>query len=156
MHNFYLLRSNITLFITLFGFSLSLYLLSKACNRLIFKSNTVCDNEQCQLSFSFNDTGDKYEHFFNMNVHFSDQTGTLVEARLTDAIAERILGVTCVEYLERNEKELEKLKWSFLLNHFKVKLLIKKPTMLRRKLVIIIIDMKSVDLEELSKNIQVY
>lgn len=91
-----------------------------------------------------------------MNVHFSDQTGTLVEARLTDAIAERILGVTCVEYLERNEKELEKLKWSFLLNHFKVKLLIKKPTMLRRKLVIIIIDMKSVDLEELSKNIQVY
>lgn len=112
--------------------------------------------EQCQLAFSFNYTGDNFEYFFNINLHLSDQTGTLVEARLTDTIASRIMGLTCAEYLQLSEQELDKLKWKFLMNHFEVKLLVKKANMLRRKLVVIVVDMRPIDLDELSKNISVF
>ncbi|XP_075160546.1 meiosis specific with OB domains hold'em [Haematobia irritans] len=128
----------------------------KACKRLISYSKTICDTEQCQLSFSFDYTDEKYEYFFNLNVHCTDHTGTLIETRLSDAIAVRILGITCEEYLNMNDSEIEQLKGRFLLNHFEVKLLVKKTNTLRRKVVVLIIDMRPVDLDELAKKIAVF
>lgn len=101
-------------------------------------------------------SGDKFEYFFNINVQFSDHTGTLAEARLTDSIACRILGISSEQYLQLNEMELKMLKWKFLLNHYEVKILLKKPNMIRRRLVALVIDMKPIELDELAKNIAVF
>ncbi|XP_073835907.1 meiosis specific with OB domains hold'em [Musca autumnalis] len=128
----------------------------KACNRYIAVRKDICDNEQCQLSFSFGYSGEKYDYFFNINVQLSDHTGTLVEGRLTDAIAMRILSFNCEQYLKLNQEELQKLKWRFLLQHVEAKLLIKKSNMLRRKMLAVIVDMKPIELEQLSENIAVF
>ncbi|XP_059218403.1 protein hold'em [Stomoxys calcitrans] len=128
----------------------------KACNRMISQSKSLCDNEQCHLSFSFGYTGDKFDLYFNINLHFTDNTGTLLEARLSDAIAGRILDISCERFLQYNDQELESLKWRFLLKHFEAKLLIKKPNTLRRKLTVVIIDMRPIDLDELANNIAIF
>lgn len=112
--------------------------------------------DQCQIVSSFNCTEENLEYFFNISIHFSDQTGTLIEARLTDKTAERILNLSTEQYRQLKENELEKLKWSYLMNHYEVKLLIKKPNMLRRSLAIIIVDMRAIDIEELSKYISAF
>lgn len=112
--------------------------------------------DQCQMALSFNFAEENFEYFFNINIHLSDQTGTLIDARLTDKTAERIFNLSTEEYRQLKENELEKLKWSYLMNHYEVKLLIKKPNMLRRNLVIIIVDMRAIDIEELSKYITAF
>ncbi|KAI8117258.1 hypothetical protein FF38_06901 [Lucilia cuprina] len=128
----------------------------KSCNRLLPWNKTLCQMEQCQMAFSINCSEENYEYFFNINLHLSDQTGTLVEARLSDKIAETVLNLNATQYRSLNEKELDQLKWSFLMNHYEVKLLIKKPNMLRRKLVVIVIAMRPIDIEELSKYISAF
>lgn len=135
---------------------ISSYFSSKSCNRLIAWSKTLCEMEQCQMALSMNSNEVNFEYFFNINLHLSDQTGTLLEARLTDKTAERILKVNIEQYRLLNDEELEKLKWSFLMNHFEVKLVLKKPNMLRRKLVAVIVEMRLIDIDELSKYISAF
>ncbi|XP_061390069.1 protein hold'em-like [Musca vetustissima] len=128
----------------------------KSCNRYIAARKDLCDNDQCQLAFSFGYSGDKYDYFFNINLQLTDHTGTLVEARLTDTTAMQILSFNCDQYLKLNQQELEQLKWRFLLNHVEAKLLIKKSNMLRRKMLALIIDLKPIELEQLTENIAVF
>uniref|UniRef100_A0A1I8MEM5 MEIOB-like N-terminal domain-containing protein n=1 Tax=Musca domestica TaxID=7370 RepID=A0A1I8MEM5_MUSDO len=128
----------------------------KSCNRYIATRKDLCDSEQCQLSFSLGYTGQKYDYFFNINLQLSDHTGTLVEGRLTDAIAMKVLSFNCDQYLKLNPQELEQLKWRFLLNNVEAKLLIKKSNVLRRKMMAIIIDLRPIELEQLSDNIAVF
>lgn len=135
---------------------LNVCLPSKSCNRYIATRKDLCDNEQCQLSFSLGYTGQKYDYLFNINLQLSDHTGTLVEGRLTDAIAMKVLSFNCDQYLKLNTQELEQLKWRFLLNNVEAKLLIKKSNVLRRKMMAIIIDLRPIELEQLSDNIAVF
>ena len=108
------------------------------------------------MAFSLNYSGECFEYFFNIKVHLSDQTGTLIEARLAHQTAECLLKIKPAQYLQLNDKELEKLKWSFLLDYYEVKLFIKKPNMLRKKLLVIIVDMRPIDIQELSKYISAF
>lgn len=112
--------------------------------------------EKCQMSLSLNCAEGSFEYIFNISFHLSDQTGTLQESRLTSKKAEHILNLSIDQYRLLSEKDLDKLKWSFLMNHFEVKLLIKKPSTLRSKLTIIIIDMRAIDIDELSKYISAF
>ncbi|XP_065360582.1 protein hold'em [Calliphora vicina] len=128
----------------------------KSCQRLISWNKTLCEMEQCQMGLSFNFSEQSFEYFFNINLHLSDQTGTLMEARLTDKTAERVLKLNTEQYRLLNDKDLENLKWSFLMQHYEVKLLIKKPNMLRRKLIVIVVDMRAIDIDELSKYISAF
>lgn len=116
----------------------------------------LCEVEQCQMAFSINYSGECFEYFFNLNVQLSDQTGTLLEARLTEQTAERIFKLKPAQYLQLNNKELEQLKWSYLMDYHEVKLFIKKPNILRKKLIVLIVDMRPIDIQELSKYISAF
>uniref|UniRef100_A0A1A9WH53 MEIOB-like N-terminal domain-containing protein n=1 Tax=Glossina brevipalpis TaxID=37001 RepID=A0A1A9WH53_9MUSC len=117
---------------------------------------TMCDSEKCLLTFSLDDCGEKYETFFNINLHLSDHSGTLLEARLTDTIASRLLGFNPSEVQQLKDQQMDKLKWSFLMDYFEVKLFIRKPGIFRRNLVILVLDMRAIELDELSKIITVF
>ncbi|KAM7356291.1 protein hold'em-like [Cochliomyia hominivorax] len=99
--------------VTHFNVDLHNFVLSrrcKSCKRLMAWSKSLCEMEQCQMALSLNNLEENFEYFFNINLHLSDQTGTLLEARLTDKTAERILNLNTAQYLGLNEEELEQLK----------------------------------------------
>jgi len=94
--------------------------------------------------------------YFNINIHLSDQTGTLVEARLAGHPAERILGLRAEDFERLAEREKSELKWRFLLKYFEVRLMIKKPVGVRNHLVIVVVDMQAIPLEKLVANMVVF
>ncbi|XP_055855185.1 protein hold'em [Episyrphus balteatus] len=128
----------------------------QSCGHRMLRDQYICDNEQCQMSFSFNYSGDKFTRFIDINIHFSDHTGTLVESRITGAIADQIFKTTTDEFVRSNDKQKETLKWKFLLERFEVKLLVKKPTPVRQNLYVQVIDMQKLSLKEFSERIAVY
>ncbi|XP_055904904.1 protein hold'em [Eupeodes corollae] len=128
----------------------------QSCGQRILRDQFVCDNDQCQMSFSFNYSGDKFVRFIDLNIHLSDHTGTLVESRLSGAIAEQLLKVKTEDFLQCSDTEKAHLKWKFLLERFEVKLLIKKPTPVRQSLFVQVIDMQNMSLKEFSERIVVY
>uniref|UniRef100_A0A1A9VG56 MEIOB-like N-terminal domain-containing protein n=1 Tax=Glossina austeni TaxID=7395 RepID=A0A1A9VG56_GLOAU len=145
--------------ITKFNLDLPNFLINKrckSCHRFIPKEKSACDSEKCLLEFSFGHSGDNYETFFNINVRLSDHTGTLIEAALTDSIASRLLGLNTTEFLKLKDEQLDKLKWSFLMDYFEVKVVIRKPSISRKKLMILVLDMRAIELDELSKIITVF
>ncbi|XP_037939155.1 protein hold'em [Teleopsis dalmanni] len=128
----------------------------KACHRLLSSAAVECESDQCQLPFSLNYNSEKYEYFFNIPMHLSDHTGTLLEARLSGQIAENILGVDTLQFKNMDDKQKEILKWRFLMSHVEAKLLVKKPTALRKNLAIVIVDLKKISLETVSEKIVVF
>ncbi|KAI9580360.1 protein hold'em [Glossina fuscipes] len=145
--------------ITKFNLDLPNFVISKrckACRRFMPKEKTACDSEKCLLGFSFDYSGDNYETFFNINLRLSDHTGTLIEAALSDTIASQLLGLNTSEFLQLKDDQLDKLKWSFLMDYFEVKVVIRKPSIFRKKLMILVLGMRTIELDELSKIITVY
>ncbi|XP_018800985.1 PREDICTED: protein hold'em [Bactrocera latifrons] len=128
----------------------------KSCHSLLTRNQNECDAPKCQLEFSLNHDGAQYESFFNINVKFSDHTGTLVEARLSGAIAERVLALTPNEYQTLSEHEKAQCKWKFLMDYFEVKLLVRKVSAVRRQMSVIVVDMRIIQIPELAEKICVY
>ncbi|XP_017869982.1 PREDICTED: protein hold'em [Drosophila arizonae] len=138
------------------GLATSINKKCKSCQRLIPNSRNDCDNESCLLEFSLCYSGPRFEYFFNINVHLSDQTGTLVETRLSGGVAEHLLGLKADAFQLLSERRKTELKWRFLLKYFEVKLLIRKPTAMRKDLAVIIVDMELIQLDRLIEKITVF
>lgn len=108
------------------------------------------------LEFSLNHDGTQYDDFFNINVQFSDHTGTLLEARLSGAVAERVLALTPQEYQTLSDHEKAECKWKFLMDYFEVKLLVRKASAVRRQMSVIVVDMKAVGIPQLAEKVCVF
>nr|XP_014093373.2 protein hold'em isoform X1 [Bactrocera oleae] len=129
---------------------------SKSCHTLLTRNQTECDAPKCQLELSLNHDGAQYECFFNINVQFSDHTGTLLEARLSGAVAERVLALTPQEYQTLSGQEKGQCKWKFLMDYFEVKMLVRKANAVRRQMSIIVVDMRAIQIPELAEKICVF
>ncbi|KAH8396182.1 hypothetical protein KR222_004658 [Zaprionus bogoriensis] len=129
---------------------------NKSCQRFIASNRSDCDNERCQLEFSLDYSGARTEHFFSINIQLSDQTGTLLEARLSGAVAAQLLGVTASAFQQLSERRRTELKWRFLLKYFEVKLLVRKPAAMRKQLAVHVVDMELMQLEQLMRKIVVF
>ncbi|EDV47513.2 protein hold'em [Drosophila erecta] len=127
-----------------------------ACQRLIPRNLEDCASDACQLDFSHANDEPRYISYFNINIHLSDQTGTLVEARLAGHPAERILGLRAEDFDRLAEHEKSALKWRFLLNYFEVRLMIKKPVGVRNNLIVVVVDMQAITLEKLVAKVAVF
>ncbi|XP_064556296.1 protein hold'em [Drosophila montana] len=138
------------------GLAASISKKCKACHRLIPNSRSDCDNESCLLEFSLGHSGARIEHFFNINIHLSDQTGTLLETRLSGGVAEHLLGLKADAFLQLSERKKTELKWRFLLKYFEVKLLVRKPAAMRKNLAVIVVDMELISLARLIEKITVF
>ncbi|EDW66183.2 protein hold'em [Drosophila virilis] len=138
------------------GLAASISKKCKACNRLIPNSRSDCDNESCLLEFSLGHSGAHFEHFFNINIHLSDQTGTLLETRLSGGVAEHLLGLKADAFPQLPEPKKTELKWRFLLKYFEVKLLVRKPAAMRKNLAVSVVDMELISLAKLIEKISVF
>ncbi|KAH8387561.1 hypothetical protein KR093_007831 [Drosophila rubida] len=127
---------------------------NKSCHRLIPNNRDECGNEHCQLEFEYNN--ERIEKFFNINMQLSDQTGTLIEAHLSGDIATHLLGVNPEAFELLSERKKSELKWRFLLKYFKVKLVVKKATAMRKNLAIFVVDMQLIEMEELIKKMAAF
>lgn len=84
-------------------------------------------------------------------MHFSDQSGTLMEGRLAGVTAERILGLSATAFVQLPDREKGLLKWKFLLRHFEAKLLVLKPMRMRKNMVVVVVDMREVPVDQVSQ-----
>ncbi|XP_011190881.2 protein hold'em [Zeugodacus cucurbitae] len=128
----------------------------KSCHALLSRNQSICDAPKCQLEFSLQHDGVQYECFFNINVQFSDHTGTLLETRLLGAVAERVLALTPQAYEALSEQQKAACKWKFLMDYFEVKLLVRKASAVRRQMSVIVVDMRAVNIAELAEKICVF
>lgn len=108
------------------------------------------------MEFSLNYSGARAEDFFNINIQLSDQTGTLIETRLSGVVAVQLLGLNANAFQRLPERKKTELKWRFLLKYFEVKLLVKKPAAMRKNLAVIVVDMELIQLEQLIQKIVVF
>ena len=79
-----------------------------------------------------------------------------MEARLTGSAAERIFALKVEKYCSLNAQQLNEMKWLFLLQHYQLKLLIKKSTAVRRSLIALVVDLKQLSLEEIAQGMLVF
>ncbi|KAH8284409.1 hypothetical protein KR018_000747 [Drosophila ironensis] len=126
------------------------------CQRHISRNLEECANDACQMEFSLHFEGKRCHSYFNINIQVSDQTGTLVEARLAGKPAERVLGIQATEFEHLTDGQKSTLKWRYLLKNCETRLLVKKPAGLRKSPVVLVVDMQPVLIETLSKKICVF
>ncbi|KAH8419711.1 hypothetical protein KR009_001383 [Drosophila setifemur] len=126
------------------------------CQRLIPQNLEDCPSDVCQMEISMQFDGPRCHSYFNINIHFSDQTGTLIETRLAGQPAERILGIQSADFEQLEESKKSELKWRFLLKYVEARLLVKKAAGMRKNLIVVVVDMQPVPLDKLVEKIAVF
>lgn len=119
-----------------------------------------CNNDDCTIQTSSYEsncrTAAMYSDSYNIRMSLSDFTETLDTCRMFGATAERILGRPVNEFLKLTDVERSKLKWQFLLERCKLKLMIKRKTAIRRFVSITVLDCAVADMKEVLTDIKGY
>ena len=111
------------------------------CNRSIRETNGVdkCSEAECRMKLleQNNDENLSIKEVFSLNVHLTDQTGTLTNVKLGDDIARKMLkcsvrsreyrenkdiffGWKVDEFILMNDEQKTKLKWTYLLEKLRL------------------------------------
>lgn len=125
------------------------------CRCSIKPSSIFCEKPGCQTLHYYNDAN-AYVQIFDIGLDFTDYTGTIVNCRMVDQHAERILGLKLIDFSNMTMNQRTKLKYKFLLERCAVKLLIKKKTICRSSIFIMVLDVKLEPLGEFVKKIKIY
>lgn len=133
---------------------------SKICRKPMSISALNCINDDCAIqtsSFESNYlTTDNSLDTFNIRMNLSDFTETLDTCRVYGATAERILGKSLNEFQSLTDLERGNLKWKFLLERCKIKIIIKKKTAVRRTVSITVLDCVVADMHDVLTDIKAY
>lgn len=109
------------------------------------------------MDISFNSSGlNSFEFYFDINIHLTDHTGTLTECRLMNNFAEATLSCTTQQFQFMKASKRTELKWKFLMERVCTKVIVKKKSVTRMNLFIMILDMKPIGLDEVAENVLVY
>ncbi|BFG01108.1 protein hold'em [Drosophila madeirensis] len=138
------------------GYSMNTSKKCTTCQNLVPRNQSDCVREECQLLFSLESNGPRHSSFININIQLSDQTGTLVESRLSGHVAERVMGIKASDFQRLSEGAKIELKWRFLLKYFEVKLLIKKQSATRKNIVVLVVDMQAIPLNKMIDTFSVF
>lgn len=114
-----------------------------------------CEKQAC-ADLQYQHGENAYTHIFNISLDFTDYTGTLVNCRLMDELAERVLGITLEEFHNLTTDQKTQLKWNYLLERCAVKVLVKRKTVCRTNIFILILDVRTVNLQEFVEKIKLY
>ncbi|KAH8338881.1 hypothetical protein KR074_009034 [Drosophila pseudoananassae] len=121
------------------------------CYRFVPRCLMQCPTEHCEFGAEDSDNA-PWIHHYNITIHFSDQTGTLMEGRLAGLAAERVLGVSASDFVRMTEREKGILKWTFLLRHYEAKLMVLKPMRMRNNMIAVVVDMYQVPMYNLCES----
>ncbi|CAF1238435.1 unnamed protein product [Adineta ricciae] len=99
------------------------------CNRSIRETNGVneCSEAECRMKLleQMNDENLSTKESFSLNVHLTDQTGTITNVKLGDDVARKILKCSVDEFILMNDEQKTKLKWTYLLEKLRFGIQIK-------------------------------
>nr|CAI5838094.1 unnamed protein product [Callosobruchus analis] len=79
---------------------------------------STCDNQECPTNFE--NEPPEVEIVFDIKIDLMDHTGTLVNCKLGNQVAERILGCTAKGFSNLSDDQKSILKWKFLSRRCKV------------------------------------
>lgn len=126
---------------------------------LMSNSAVYCNNDDCVIlnsSFEQNYRAAGYSDSYNIRMSLSDFTETLDTCRMYGATAERILGKSLNEFRNLTSFERSNLKWKFLLERCKLKVIIKRKTAVRQTVSITVLDCEVADMREVLADIKAY
>nr|CAH7754922.1 unnamed protein product [Callosobruchus chinensis] len=114
---------------------------------------STCDNQECPTNFE--NEPPKVEIVFDIKVDLMDHTGTLVDCKLGNQIAERMLGCTAKEFANLSDDQKCILKWKFLTRRCKVYLAVSYVGG-RNPVVITVLDLSVANPLEVAQRLTVY
>ncbi|UJR35277.1 hypothetical protein I4U23_028041 [Adineta vaga] len=96
------------------------------CNRSIRESNGLneCSEAECRMKLLEQENLSTKESFY-LNVHLTDQTGTITNVKLGDDIARKLLKCSVDEFILMTDEQKTKLKWTYLLEKLRFGIQIK-------------------------------
>lgn len=111
--------------------------------------DSVCANLQFQ-------TTEENDQVFDIRLNLSDHSGTIVNCRLSNSEAEKVLGTSAQEFCQLSSNRRNAIKWKYLMERCKIKMAIKRRSICQKYNVIAIVDMEVADDLEVANNITVY
>ena len=124
------------------------------CNQFVSRAENHCCNKRCiQASGSL---ARPFIEKFNMAVSLIDHTGTLNNCRLISDEAEHVLQMSLEGFQHLNDRQIQRLRWTYLLERFAIKMLVKTKAANRSKVFIQILDIADVNCSEAIPNMKVY
>lgn len=101
-------------------------------------------------------TSDATYKVYDLRLDFSDHTGSLTNCRLLNVEAEQAFGVSAEKFDEFSWSEKCGLKWKFLMERCRVKVVVCKRTIYRPYSFIRIVEMKLADPKDVQSNIRIF
>lgn len=96
------------------------------CYKLIEQSNEICDVPKCVQSLT-GSVGSRSVWRFHISIALSDHSDTLEHCHLDDKHADSFFGFNMTKFKTLTERELEEIRWKFLLDRFSFKIVVKCP-----------------------------
>lgn len=86
----------------------------------------------------------------------SDHTGTLINCKLYNKFAEKVIGVNVHNFIEMSDDEKGSLKWNILLERCAVKLVVRKKSVCRARTLISVVDCAVINPNQVSRELKIY
>lgn len=125
------------------------------CNRYVPLLNEFCDGEDCVMTLLNDTLSDIFLYYYDILISISDHSGT-IQCRLLKEYAEKLIGCPAKEFLSLDEKRKAEIKLNLLMERCRVKVVLRRKSVLRSSMTIIVLECVVADFEEVTKKITVY
>lgn len=121
-----------------------------SCN-VVSPSGNSCSNSQCAVEQGLEPFVPN--RMFNIRISLSDHTGTLENCRLTNEAAEAVLGCSVPHFDAMSYDQKDLLRMNFILERCATRILVLKPSNVRRQLYVSIVSCTIVDPAEVASRL---
>lgn len=123
------------------------------CNRKLLNNSTYCSQENCLLNLV---AGPNYTERFDIQLDLTDHSGTLEQCHLQDEHVKCLMPYNVQEFRQLSENQIDRIKESFFLERFAVKIFVRRKTSTRTKEFVSILDIYREAPEVMAQHIKLY
>lgn len=125
------------------------------CNRYVPILNEFCDNEDCQIANFDQTLSDQFDYYYDIHISLSDHSGT-INCRILKEYAEKLIGCPAKDFMNLDEKRKTEIKLKLIMERCRVKVVLRRKSVLRSTMTIIVLECVVADIDEVTNKITVY
>lgn len=125
------------------------------CNRYVPLQNEFCDNEECEFGYLEDTLSDKFDYYYDIHISLSDHSGT-IHCRILKEYAEKLIGCPAKDFLNLDERRKTEIKLKLMMERCRVKVVLRRKSVLRSSMTIIVLECVVATFEEVARKITVY
>lgn len=126
------------------------------CKSYVALGNEICDNEDCQIAF-YDECSleEKFEYYYDVKIRISDHSGT-INCKILKEYAEKLFGCSAKDFLNLDERRKIDLKMIFWMERCAVKVVLRRKSVLRSNMAVIVLECLVADFDDVTRKITVY